>query len=196
MDSTPTRASSSKLGRVASRKSLHRLLRTSTSIFPDMKGKPKRSLSDKSRSTSEQTVKKRVGKSERGVVIPHEKMAASTRSEESLKTMRYRIVQEIRDSERTYVTAMHTVILLFLEPLENAAVTPKRSLTHSSILSQTAIDSIFSNVRDVACVATDVLQDLEVVCHPANYNSETLMGKFFLRLLDVRSTPGSSGGIG
>lgn len=186
-DSVPARASSSKLGRVASRKSLHRLLRTtSTSIFTEKKAKPQRSPSDKARpSMTEQTVRKRVEKTP-DAVIPLQRMKASQRSVESLKTMRYRIVKEIRDSERTYVTAMHTVILLFLEPLENAVQAPRKSLTHSStILSQSAIDSIFSNVRDIACVATDVLQDLEVVCHPANYSRSTMIGKFFLRLLEL-----------
>lgn len=157
-----------------------------TSIFPEKKSKL-RTDHDKARpAVTEQTVKKRMGKTPSEAVIPHQKMKRATGSEGSLKTMRYRIVQEIRDSERTYVTAMHTVILLFLEPLENAVQKPRRTLTHSStILSQSAIDSIFSNVRDVACVATDVLQDLEVACHPANYSEDTLVGKFFLRLLDV-----------
>jgi len=109
-------------------------------------------------------------------------------SDPSLKTMRYRIVQEIRDSERTYVTALHTAILLFLDPLEKAVARSRRalSLTHdTTILSQAAIDDIFSNIRDVACVATDVLQELEVVCHPQNYSDETLIGSLFLRLLDL-----------
>ena len=106
---------------------------------------------------------------------------------ELLKNPRYRILKEIKDSERTYLTFLQSVALLFLSPCKSS------TSTASPILTPALIEDLFGNILEVVEISTQVLQAIEVLAHPQGWDSEnSTVGDLFFELIDVRSLPCSS----
>ena len=99
---------------------------------------------------------------------------------ELLKNPRYRILKEMKDSERTYLTFLQSVVLLFYSPLKSS------TLTATPILSAALIDDLFGNILEVAELSSQILQAVEVLLHPQTWNeTKTTLGDFFFELLSV-----------
>lgn len=94
------------------------------------------------------------------------------------QTKRFRIIQELRDTERTYVTSLHMVSVIFISPLRSKMNTPKQ------ILSSKELDSIFGNIEDVCKFSQKFLEAIEVKIHPSVWNNETPIGDLFNQLMD------------
>ena len=98
---------------------------------------------------------------------------------ELIKNPRYRILKEMKDSERTYLTFLQSVVLLFHSPCKSSLN------TSSPILPQNLIDDLFGNILDVAEISSQVLQAIEVLLHPQTWSDSTTVGDLFIDLLSV-----------
>lgn len=104
--------------------------------------------------------------------------------EQLINNPRYRVLKELKDSERTYLTFLQSVVLLFYSPCKNSTT------TSNPILPPHLIDELFGNILDVAEISSQILQAIEVIAHPKTWNhDESTIGDMFFDLLKVRITP-------
>lgn len=87
---------------------------------------------------------------------------------------RYRIVKEVKDSERTYQTFLQSVVMLFYQPCKNG-----------SILDGTTMDDLFGNILEIAEISSQILQAFEMVLRTKFWNEKTAIGVIFHELLLV-----------
>ena len=97
-------------------------------------------------------------------------------SEEHFK--RYRIIQELRDTERSYVTCLHMISVIFIQPIRNRINTPQQ------ILSAKELKGIFGNIEEVCKFSQKILEAIEVIIHPSAWTDQSTIGDLFNDLLD------------
>ena len=97
-------------------------------------------------------------------------------SEEHIK--RFRIIQELRDTERSYVTSLHMITVFFLTPLKKYVNTPQQ------LLSSKEIKGIFGNIEDVCIFSQTLLESFEVRIHPSAWTDQSTIGDIFNSALD------------
>lgn|SRR3990167_6818007 len=90
---------------------------------------------------------------------------------------RFRIIREIKDTERTFLTFLQSVVLLFYNPCKN-------SLQTNPILQPELMDDLFGNIVEVAEVSYQILQALELFTKLENWY-EYSIGSLFLEITQV-----------
>lgn len=94
------------------------------------------------------------------------------------QSKRFRIIQELRDTERSYVTSLHMVSVIFISPLKSKMNTPKQ------ILSAKELKSIFGNIEDVCHFSQKFLESIEVRIHPSVWTNDSTIGDLFNQIMD------------
>ena len=105
----------------------------------------------------------------------------ATARPELLKDPRFRIVKEIKDSERTYLTFLQSVAMLFYQPC-------KQSLsTTLPILEPSAMEDLFGNILAITELSSQILQAFEIVANPMLWEDNSTLGDVFFKLFEVTS---------
>jgi leucyl aminopeptidase len=91
---------------------------------------------------------------------------------------RYRIIRELVDTERSYVTSLQTAVTVFVDKMRRLVGTPNEVATPEEI------DTVFSNIKEIASISIGILQELRVRTHSATWTAESRIGDFFLEFLD------------
>lgn len=110
-------------------------------------------------------------------------MMSSTRKDAgnenpATQNKRYRIIRELLDTERSYVTSLQTAVTVFVDKMRRLVGTP------NEVASPDEIDLMFGNIKEIAQISISVLQELRIRTHSASWTPESCIGDFFIELLD------------
>jgi len=120
-----------------------------------------------------------VGRRRGALQVGHATAAAEELSDVSLTVpleKRHRILQELRDTERSYATSLHMVNVVFIAPLRAKVGTDEEILTSAEMA------EIFGALEAIQEESQDMWERIDAVLAPSAWSESTLIGPLFLDL--------------